>query len=343
MAIRDQRYEEAKDIIYDLLKILHLTSDLGNVINKLPEGVTIEEMKDSYNSKFNLYSIEYARKRKKLAKKLDDYLESDDEFLESDEADFGDVFTRSSIFPQAQDYRDFILNQGEYSGGRGMPPKYTQALENKEPLTTVLKLTRLIVVKSNLLAKKNLDSLLGVSALRDFRIKKLREKVVTSFQNQALTSTILDRATTVQVKQQMLTADFNKVKNTIAEFTSLLENFTSFEGIDRLTSSNPGYKGFLKKIAQLNRNPINNLDEPRNSLENFWRERVRDKFGGNLPFCDEVDSDGVPIKVTDENGVARFAKATDVIDLGDKNYVLKSKINMDELRKSLRSDNYNSY
>lgn len=330
MAIRDNEYNSLKDSIFDINHMLHVVSDLIKTLNKFPQGIVVEDISRGYKMSFASYSREYTRKKKKLSRLIANYLEKAEDLK-----DFAKIADRILIFLPG------ILTVQQYID-YGLPDKYTIALASRDKHITNLSDFRINLRVAKHTTRIGLDSLLGTgSGLRDVRVRTLKKIVDSSLDNRAFNTTVLDAEVNVQNTQTMLTNRLNKINNTINEFKGNLESNLSFKSIESLAQSK--FKWLYMKLAQLKRNVIYDSDTPRENLEKHWRERVRNKYGGNLPFCDEVDANGSPIKVVDKNGIERFAKADEVIETSEGQYTLKSEVNMDELRKALRSDRYDTY
>jgi len=300
-----------------------MTSDIIDTFTKYPEGVTTEDLRKNYKELFRRYSNEYSRKRKKLTRKLESYIDSGSD-------------TALAVFPAAKDFIDYL---------NSMDDKYNTALQSRVTYVTNLVLFRGQARAAKKAVLEYLNSILGVNKLRDVRAKILHQIVLNALDNPSLNTTLLDSETTPEIVQEVLRVKFNKARQQLTEFSSKLESSLSIGSLADLDvdGSSSFIKKVLKKMGQLNRTPIFNKDSVGANLEDYWREKVRKKFGGDLPFCDEVDSSGSPIKVMDSNGVERYAKATEVIDLGGGRYILKTDKNMDLLRKSLRNGNYDAY
>jgi hypothetical protein len=336
MSVKGPEYNQLRGLSYDLSGIIGLTSDLIDTFIKYPSGVTVNDMMVLYRVKFMDYSIEYTRKRKTLLEALDDRIWSEDN-LKLDSSVLTSSSFLTAIFKPIEELRSYILS---------MDSKYSVALFNRENHTKSLSDHRDSCRTARNVMNKYSETLIGTKeGLRDKRAKTLKKIVQNSMSNSGLTSTVLDKDINTETAQNLLTIRYNNNRKQLTQAVSKIEgvlNVGSLADIDVNISSSL-VKRMLKKLGQLNREPVIGSSKVGENIEGYWREKVRVRFGGNLPFCDEVDSNGTPILVTDSNGVKRYAKAEDVVDLGDGKFVLKADINLDLLRKSLRSDTYDTY
>jgi hypothetical protein len=322
MATDTQKYNSLKYLSYDLNVILLYTSDLIDTLDKVPDVISLDGVRDSYDDNFLRYSVEYARKRKKLIRKVNDYLDVDEDSL--------------VYFSRAIKFSSYL---------KSIPDKYSDAVYSKDVIIGSLTAYRNDgrKAKRNMIEKMN--TLVGGSATRDIRSKVLSRIVINALDNPATTSTVLDKDVTPETTKEVLEVKFNKTRQEIKNITSELDAKLSLGSLADLEVNRESslFKRMLKKLGQLNRGISKNTGGVGQSMESYWRERIRKRYGRSLPFCDEVDANGNPIMVTDANGVKRYAKATDVIDIGGGKYILKTEEAMDKIRKSLRSDEYDTY
>jgi len=323
MATANTYYYELRDILKDLQVLISRTNRLSNIIKKIPKDLQTSEDVSFYRRLINNSSLSYTSLRRRISRKLRSYIEAEDEA----------VVERQKIYPGASDYKFFIDT---------LLPKRFSVLAKSNSVDNILTLLegfKNVLIEAVLEAKRVLNSYLGYGIIKDKKAKRLKERVDTALDDPEVYTTVMDKNITIEQKQQLLTSHSQKVKEEISTVFSKIENVLdtgSLADID-LNQESPAVVKFLKKMGELNRSPVTPKSFSED-LEGYWREIIRAKFGGDLPFCDEVAVDGTPVKVQ-----GKFTKYKDVLDLGNGVFVLKKDTIADTVRKILKDKNEEAY
>ena len=211
------------------------------------------------------------------------------------------------------------------------------------------------LVESRKVVLNKIKSIYGLTGSSDERINRLLnrlEQMVIELKKNG-NNVILNADDNAQVSKQIADQEdikkvekINKTKEYLKEM--LNPNLTFNESV---AVFNNMIKDGLRPIAEKIVSAKKNIVKPENSSlkknKDAFREKVRTKFGGNIPFEDEIDDCGYPI-VVDVDGSPVFAKKDEVIKIGNREdgspiYEYKQKKVLDQIEKALISPNFNAY
>jgi len=276
-----QNLEKIKSLYQSLL-------DFKYLFTILPDVTTADSYLKFQNNSFDRYSSNYYEK-KKVINKFSGILQDSYKLTPIDQVEQG-FYTMV--------FRDISLYFGPFEKDN-LPDKYVDAMPKKVDILKKLdefseSLNKLI---SNV--KVTLDTIRGV--------KGIGNSVV-----EGLVNSTNDIANSFAAEKRVEHSTFETVSNnnyTVGlavnrEIQSIKDKLQAgVENLDERFKSESS--DLLRKIAITIGFPVTFFYDRNLNLEDHLREKVRQKFGGNIPFCDEVET-------LDVNGKKTFIKKSNI-------------------------------
>jgi len=292
---------EYNDAVSNLDKIRSLYQNLLDfkyLITAIPDTFTAESYTKFQNNYFNRYSTEYYNKKKTLMK-MGITLQDNYKLTVFDKEQLG-IYTlvfREIAYFFSSDEGYSIKESNNSSNGliKVLPEKYIDAISYK---TSILKKLDLLAKDIDQLifnSKNTLDAIRGVKGVGNSVVDSL----ITS--TNAIANSYVSKKTIVPDTLKDVTNDNYTVRLGVNQSINSFKSHLQL-GIENLDSKFVRASShFLRKMAKTIGFPVTFFYDRTINLEDHLREKVRQKYGGNIPFCDEVES-------MDENGNIIFIK-----------------------------------
>lgn len=277
----ENKKEEYDNLINNLEMVKYLYQNLLDfkyLFTKTPDSFTSDSYIKFYNNYLNRYSSYYYEK-KKVIKNSADILSEKYKANVVDKAENGIYLT---VFKNISSYFDTYQSDN-------LPDKYVDAIPLKKD----------IIKKLNKFAE-DLDHIVNNNkqALDYVReVKGIGNSVVNS-----LISSVMEISRSFATQRKMEHTTFDDIKNSNYTINlSINQKIESIKnklqlGVEKLDESFVrSNREFLRKIALTIGFPVEYSYDRTKTLEEHIREKVRLKYGGNIPFCDEeviINADG---------------------------------------------------
>lgn len=271
ISARQPDYDES---VKNLDKIRSLYSNLLDfqyIFKMLPSEFTAESYRKFQDNYFDRYSTIYYGKKKTI-KKLSDILQ--------------DTYKPSAVdLLDAGEYLKVFQGISLYFGpfqSDNLPDKYVDAMPKKADILKKLEefakdLNRLI-----LNIKTSLDILRGVKGVGNSVVDGLIAST-TEIANSFATKKRMEHTTLEEISNNNYTLKLSATQNATGIKAKLQG------GVEKLDDSFIKASGkFLRKIGLNDAFPTSYAYDRKTNLEDHVRAKVRRKYGGNIPFCDEV-------------------------------------------------------
>jgi predicted RNA-binding protein YlqC (UPF0109 family) len=262
--------------VSNLDKIKYLYISLLNfkyLFSSLPDVMTAESYMRFKTNNLNKYSSNYST-LKKTIKITGDMLQESYTTTAFDQIENGVYVT---VFKDISIYFDSEQKDS-------LPVQYVDAISMKKDIMTKLE------VLSNDLDKlisnniKTLDAIRGVKGIGNSMVEGLVTSTI-EISNSFAAAKKVEQTTLDTVKSGNYTVG-EGVNRKIKDIKSRVQG-----GIENLDEKFiKAQRNILRKIALTFGFPVKSSEDRNTNLEEHLRERVRQKYGGNIPFCDEVET-----------------------------------------------------
>jgi len=295
-------YDAAVSNLNKLRSLYQNLLDFKYLLTAVPDTFTAESYTKFQNNYFNRYSTEYYNKKKTIMK-MGITLQDSYELTVFDKDQLGiytSVFREISYFFSSDEgYSIEESNNSSDDTIKVLPEKYVDAIPYK---TFILKKLDLLAKDIDELisnSKMTLDAIRGVKGVGNSVVDSLITSTNAIANSYASKKTIIPD-TLKDIKNDNYTVRLG-INQSIDNFKSHLQ--LGVENLDAKFVRASSH--FLRKMAKTIGFPVTFFYDRTINLEDHLREKVRQKYGGNIPFCDEVES-------TDEYGNKIFIKKDDV-------------------------------
>jgi hypothetical protein len=262
------------DSVKNLDKIRSLYSsllDFKYLFTVLPSEFTADSYRKFQDNYFDRYSTNYHGKKKSI-KKYADILQETYKPTSIDMMEEGFYMTV---------FRDISIYFGPFEEDN-LPDKYVDAMPKKTDILKKLEGFSTDLNKLILNVKTSVDTIRGVKGVGNSIVDGLiasTNEIANSFATQKR----IEHTTLEEISNTNYT-----VKLSFAQEVQGIKDKLS-KGVDKLDEQFLKSSGkFLRKIALTVGYPVSYVYDRKTTLENHIREKVRRKYGGNIPFCDEV-------------------------------------------------------
>ena len=303
------------DSISNLNKIKSLYQNLLDfkyLFVTLPDTFTAESYIKFQTNYLNRYSTVYYEKKNLIAK-FSDILQEEYTITPIDQMEQGfytTVFKDISIYFTGTESED------------GLKDKYVDTIPNKDKVIKKLEDFSVNLNKLILNIKMTLDSLRGVTGVGNSVVDGLvasTNEIAKSFVGRKK----VEHTTLKSIKSTNYSSNLS-VNQQIEDVKNKLQ--LGVENLDEkfMRASNK----LLRKIALRIGFPVKYIYDRTTNLEDHVREKVRQKFGGDIPFCDES-------VLINSEGKRTFVKKSDI---DPKTGKTKVEYQTDILEKNTRTD-----
>ena len=283
-----KNYNDSVNNLYKIKSLYQNLLDFKYLFVVLPDTFTSESYIDFQNNYFDRYSTIYYDKKKTI-KKYADILQETYVPTAVDQMEGGFYMT---VFGEISIYF------GQYEKDN-LQDKYVDAIPNKKRIIEKLDDLSILLNKLILNIKISINAIRGVKGVGNSVVDSL----VTST-NEIAKSFVAEKRVEHTTLESVSNNNYSinlGVKQNINEIKNKLQ--LGVENLDEKFMRTSGK--FLRKIALTFGFPKTFLYDRNTNIEDCVRDRVRQKYGGNIPFCDEE------IK-TDANGNTIFVKKSDI-------------------------------
>lgn len=288
---RKEEYDLGKENLYRLRSLFKDIHELrNNLFMAAPNILTSGQARDLSQSKLIENNVTYVSQRRRI-KKMADKLNED--------------FTVSSeLESDLEEFKTLFKDISEYFGSSDavenpLPPQLVEGIEISSDIQESFEsfMTRLHVLMDRI--RVALDSIRGVQGVGNATVENLiaasteiaqSEVVANYIESRTLSQVLLDN----QVREERVEQESSRLKKWLQ---------TGVSNIGEIL--NNVQKGVLRKTALVTGAPVEFIKDRITNLEDHMRENIRSKYGGDIPFCDEV----VYIDVTGEK---KFIKETEI-------------------------------
>lgn len=272
----------------DLIKSLFQNLlDFKYLFSVVPDKFTSESFVNFQTNYLDRYSTTYYEKKKTI-KKFSDYLIDNYKITPIDQMEEGFYIL---VFRDISQYFTYPED--------GLPDKYVDAIPKKKEILKKLdefgeSLNKLIIN-----VKTTLDSIRGVKGVGNSVVDGLitsTTEIAKSYMGQRK----IEQSTLKDISNNNYTMNL-AVNQKVEGIKDKLQM-----GVEKLDDTfMKATSKFMRKIALGRRFPVNFIYDRNTNLEDHLRNKVRQKFGGNIPFCDEE------VK-TDPSGKKIFVKKANI-------------------------------
>lgn len=286
---RDQ-YEAEKSNLEKLKALKQNILEFEDVFGSLPSGTTSEQAVRYYLAGLGGTNPFYAFKKRKIKKMADRLVVTyaPGEEVETNVDTFKEVFKQiSDYFGGSEDFETPLPSQ--YVDALNLEDKIIEQTESfLEDIDGLIESTRAA-----------LDSIREVSGIGNATVENLIA-ASTEIAQSPVTARYIERTTLDEV-----TIDNEVLLERAEQDTNRLKRWLA-TGVGNVsdTLSNIS-KNAVRKMALVIGVPIDFVRDKFTNLQDHLREDIRDKYGGDIPFCDEVT-------YTDITGEKRFIKESEI-------------------------------
>jgi hypothetical protein len=311
-------YNIFKSEIGDLNNLIISINNLVNILKKYPTGTSASNLGDLYKANFSRNSFNYTTSRRNLISDIKKFISSYSEY----------------------DNKSEKVMKVILEGMLSMSTKLTIALDYNDVEVPALKEYVNLLQDLKAGALNNMNNSVGKPQIWDSRIPTLESKRVSAYQSPAIDGYV-DRNLTLKIQQIRSEEALTVANIKDLEFKELISKLENVTQVSKILYEK--FPQLALKNALLRRNVDTKTRSGKEALEDYWRSKVRKKFGNDVPFCDEVWSDGQPVKVMTADGLEFFAKATDVVKGPNGGYQLKKDNANETLKKDYNDTNLGAY
>lgn len=270
----------------EMINALHQNMlDFKFLISAIPDDLTSQASASFQNNNLESYGSYYYGKKNKISRMAENLQERFESGIDTD-----------GLFMETMQKIAMIFGE---RGVVGIPDKYIEAAPQKS----------FILEKLNELSAE-------IEMLVKHEKRELGKIAGTSGTGNKLVDDLISAS--AQISEKM--SDTGKVDNT--DLNEVIESNRIYKeqsdklmkdikqklknGVENLDSKFISeYKHFLRKTALSMGFPVNYVSDRFTNLEDYLREKIRRKYGGDIPFCDEK-------VITDSKGNRYFVKESDI-------------------------------
>lgn len=289
-----------KIIIKNLEKINSLYKNLLDfkyLFTILPDEFTSDTYYKFQTNYLDRYSVFYYGKKTRI-RKISEKIQETYEPTKVDVVQAGIFIT---VFKEIHDYFDI-------SNGENLPDKYVDSIPVKDEIISYLDKFSNDLDELITNCKTTLDMIRGVKGIGNSSVDGL----ITSAKE-------ISKSFAAAKKIDQITFE-NIINNNSSKGSQINKNIKVFKdnlqnGVDNLDEKFISYqKNLLRRMAAATGWPVFYNYEKETNLEAYLREKIRQRYGGDLPFCDEIE-------IVDSNGDIIYVKKSDIDEKSGKTVI----------------------
>ncbi|MBD3260237.1 MAG: hypothetical protein GF334_00940 [Candidatus Altiarchaeales archaeon] len=285
-------YKDVKKKNRDIAVLISEVRSFRDVIQQIPDELAASKAKEDLNTGMNVYCSAYMVRKKQVIK---------------DAADLSEDFSDDTSL---QDTINGLLAIMSLS----MPKQYTGTVENKKSILRLLDgaLTDLGLLLADTIGELNL--LAGSSGIPNEKVESIRRNIIS-----VLRSQVKSKVTTKTTRDQMLAVNDSDISEKVRKkdrFVNALNRMSDAvtQGAEAMGEVAQEFSKRLFNTAVLSSGfPETFQKTGLEALKDNQREVVRQRYGGEIPFCDEVI-------VINDDGTKEFVKKEDATEIEDGTY-----------------------
>lgn len=295
------RYKQLMDQRYELRKLIRMNYEIIDLFDGYPEDFTSEDAIKIQDTTIDTFCTLYKKRIKTFLKAVNTFSEDHPEYSESME-EIRKALTTKKLFKD----------------------QYISAIDNKEAIILFLDGTVNILssIRDNI--GSNLDALAGKTGIKNTSLKNLvdRAKQILKSPVKAPNTDDLSQAQLQEQNGILLNKTIQKVNNIRDTLFRNIDQFNIFqgkiaEGINDKVAETLSIIGFPQKREKT----------PQETLEDRWREEIRNEYGGDIGFEDEV-------KAENSDGDLVWMKRSEAVEVKEGVWKSKTLVNSEEYRKN---------
>lgn len=214
-----------------------------------------------------------------------------------------------------------------------LPKQFTDALDARGSIVASLDDYRGLLVDAYIVMKNKMNTLVEQDGIKNNRVRRLLKRARSYFQSPAV-DTLVNRELTPEASKSEFQRRENQVVASTNRFKELLKKAADYSTVP--TDLLSKFQEQILANLNLGRTFSDEEESGSQALENYWRDRVRKKFGGNIPFCDEVEIKNI-------DGTTRYIKRVDAIEVSPGVFRDKKEVNLENLKVDLLSKQSDLY
>jgi len=284
---KNSEYNQFQLVLDEYNNLIDALIDLIDIVNEIPNGLSTTDAVTDFNKKLNQRTFRYNTKRKAIIEIATDTLEDPN-------------FPSDSLVQKLIAYLQFKLGENLI--------QLLDRVENKKIVLDTLGKYKDDLIRDKLQSIDKQSKVLSDGEdIDNEKVKRLKQKISNHITSEALNNIIAKDFTPVFLS--------DKIKNLRKACEDKLKQFAEALKIadgdwtKLATNIQKGFSFLTKKMVTLDKNFVNAQKQlygaANKSLEQFWRDKIRKKYGGNIPFCDET--------MVTSGSTTTFIKKTDVV------------------------------
>lgn len=293
---RSATYKDLKKKNKETALLIAEVRSFRDVILQIPDELAAQKAKADHDLGMNVYCSAYVVRRKTIVK---------------DAADFYDAF------PDDEDVQSTMDNLLSLMS-TAMPKQYTGAIQRKEAILRLLDgaLAELGILLADSIGE--LNTLAGSQGIPNEKIESIRRNVIS-----VLRSQVKSKVTTKITRDQMLAVNDSDITEKVRKkdrFVNALNRMSDAvtQGAEAMGEVAQQFsKRLFDKAVISSGFPESFQKTGVETLKDNQREVVRQKYGGEIPFCDEVI-------IINDDGTKEFVKKVDATEIEDGVYMKNS-------------------
>lgn len=286
-----EKFRENANLTEKIQGLLHNILELKNLVLIVPESTSTDSSKKFLENNFIKYCTYYSSLKKTIEEDIVSLEEQygDKEWGIGNQGDAHSEFVRMYGKVRVESIKEILYCKP----GGSLPKKYKDVLGERARVLDVLKE---IIIRLNFIVENNKEELrriIGVAGTGNHRLDNLINE------STKITKYLEDIGKIDHIDlEDVVSANKEKYEEDKQLHRQLIDNATNFmkgteENLDRRFTK--AFRTMLLRFGFPVKSLTNGMDGYKNSL----RKKVRERYGGNIPFCDEV-------VYTDENGKVHF-------------------------------------
>ena len=312
IADNGQTYGEYKTRLSDMQKLYKNLANYRSMLARIPANLTSEASKDGFLESLADNCTAYVDLRNYLINLVTSFIT--DKYLED-----------KDFLKNLMNLLSYLMSTpSQYTSCYASPTKYLNLATGQ--LSEVQELIKMAKDMLDTLAKDKLN----------VELVTMKNSITSILRSSVHNSTVesLNQKQRVSINKEKIDEKNKKVKKFVGVFERIgVAIRRGDQNLDELFNEQP--RDLLRKAALTAGFPVAPSKDDKEALRDNRREYVRAKYGGDIPFCDEVIVEG-------ENGVKTFVKRSEAIEVSDGVYKKESNVTKETFLKNtgIESDIY---
>jgi len=267
---KNSEYNQYQLILDEYNTLIDALIDLIDIVHDIPNDLSTTDAMTDFIKKLNQRTFRYNTKRKAVIEIATDTL---------DVPNFPGVNTVTDLIAYLQ-----------FKVGENLIQLFVKVENKKIVLDTLGKYKDTLIEEKLSIIDRQSKALSGGEAIDNEKVKRLKNKISNHISSEALNNIIAKDYTPVFLSDKI--KKLREVRN--AKLKQFAEALKIADGDWTKLAANiqKDFSFLIKKMVTLDKNFVNAQNilygAANKSLEQFWRDKIRKKYGGSIPFCDET-------------------------------------------------------